>query len=465
MSTSYQLTKYPIGSMREVWAIAWPLMIGLISTSLMIFIDRMLLAWYAPAALNAGANAGMAYYMFLIIPMGICAISEVIAGRLHGKRELYDIGSAVWQMVWFAVMATPFLWLAGWLMGPVIFYGTGNEEYEMAYFQPLMFAAPFACIAVALSGFFIGTGKVRLVTYSILIANILNMVIAYVLIFGIAPFPPMGVRGAGIAMGLAELFQMLLLLAFFLRSDHRQRYGTGRYHYQPTYFWEGLHIGAPASLGHGIEVLAHYIFMRIVMSAGSEQLTIVALIQSFYILIGFVIEAQSKAVSAIAANLIGAKRYDLIGKVFQSATKLHTLFFALLAVVWLSYPDKLLSIFLSGESAHALADPALMAIAHQAALWMGIFFLFDGLSWILIGLLTAAGDTKFIFYISSLVNWVAYVLPTFFLVGIAKGGADIAWLTIAVYSVINFSLYFWRYYSGEWLTRSINNTTTQPQPA
>lgn len=452
MKQTYQLTKHPVGTISEIWTLAWPLMMGLMSTCLMIFVDRLLLAWYAPAALNAAANAGMAYYLLLVIPLSICAISEVLTGRLHGSKEPKEIGAAVWQMVWLAVLTLPLFWLAAICLPPFLFYGTGNEVAETAYFQPLMMAAPFACVTVALSGFFIGIGKVRFVTYCTLAANAVNFVGAYLLIFGYGPIPDLGVYGASLAMCAAEVFQTFCLLFFFLKRRYREAFGTAKWRYHAAYFWEGLQIGFPAGMGHGIEVLAHYAFFRIVMLGGQEQLTIVAMVQSFYILAAFFIEAQSKSVSAIVANLIGAGKENLIGKVILAATKLHTLSALLLLGVIIAFPNSLLSLFLAEHSAVVLDNPAFMLMAYHAALWMSLFYLCDGLSWILIGQLTAAGDTKFIFYISALVNWITYVLPAFLLIGLSKGGADIAWMVIAMYSVINCAIYFWRYQSGRWQT-------------
>lgn len=140
---NYQLTKYPVGSVQEIWTISWPLMLGLISTSLMTFTDRLLLSWYSPLALNAGANAMMAYYIFLVIPMSICAISEVFVGRLHGENSLNKIGASVWQMVWFALLLSPLFLIIAHLFPSFLFYQSQNEIFESSYFKPLMVFAPF----------------------------------------------------------------------------------------------------------------------------------------------------------------------------------------------------------------------------------------------------------------------------------------------------------------------------------
>jgi len=46
MKPAYQLTRHPIGSLKEIWSISWPLILGLLTMSIMLFTDRLLLARY-----------------------------------------------------------------------------------------------------------------------------------------------------------------------------------------------------------------------------------------------------------------------------------------------------------------------------------------------------------------------------------------------------------------------------------
>ena len=63
----FKLTSYPIGSLREMWTIAWPLMLGLLSSSIMIVVDRLLLARCSINYMNAAATGGTAAYSFFYL--------------------------------------------------------------------------------------------------------------------------------------------------------------------------------------------------------------------------------------------------------------------------------------------------------------------------------------------------------------------------------------------------------------
>ena len=451
MAESYKLTKFAVGSKREFWTLTWPLMLGMISTTFMMFVDRLFLARFDPKALNAAASAGMAYLVFLVVPIAIVSVSEVLVGRLHGKERFKDIGSAAWQMIWFGGMLTPIFWLIAWVFPFFLFVGTGNEVHECAFFSTMMFFAPVQCMMIAAAGFFIGIGHVRIVTWTAILGNILNILLDSILIFGLGSIPAFGVIGAASATGLSQVAQVVFLMMLFLQAKNRERYHTQNYALNKRSLFKGLKIGVPLGLGHCVETIAHFLFFRIVISVGFAQMTVVAIVQSLYILISFVIDAQSKGAAAIVSNLLGADKREPIHKVLKSSFTLHFLYFVILTTLIWFFSDDVLNLFIQRAHREVMVTPEFVTTFMTALFFMGLYFLFDGWAWILMGFLTASGDTRFVLFVSLIVQWLAYVLPTFVLIGIKQQGADVAWSIITFMSFLSFCSYFWRYYSGRWL--------------
>lgn len=453
MQENYQLTPHPSGSKREFWALTWPLMIGLFSTTLMMFVDRLFLSKWDPLALNAAVTGGMAYYMFLVIPMTTVEIVEVLVGRLNGERRYSEIGSAAWQMVLLALGLLPIFWLIALIAPSILFFGTGNEFNETQYFSTLMFFAFAQCTTISLCGFFIGIGNVKIVTCSAIVANVVNILLDYCLIFGRGPFPELGVLGAAIATGVSQIVQTLFLLSIFWCQSYREKYGTSALKFNRSFFSEGLNVGLPSGLGRSMEVIAHFLFFRIIISVGQEQMVLVAIAQSIYILSSFVVDAQCKGASAIVSNLLGAKQNHLTSKVLRSGFQIQTLYFLIFFFIIFYFPEYIYSLFSAEEGVALHMTPELMSTFKGALIGVSLFFLADGLGWILIGFLTAAKDTRFVFWVSTLVNWFAYIPPAFWLIGMEKGGADVAWAIIAGVTTITFLFYLWRYVTGRWLVR------------
>ncbi|MCP5507086.1 MAG: MATE family efflux transporter [Chlamydiales bacterium] len=447
---SYQLTRHPVGTISEIWTISWPLIIGLLSMSLMMFFDRFLLSRYSIGALNAASSSGTATWALFVLPMAICGISEVFVGRFHGEGRLGDLGKPVWQMVWFSLMVWPLYAIGSHWIAPVIFYDTGQTALETIYFTTLMTFSPIWFIQVALSGYFVGIGRVTVITFCTVIANVVNYCLDVVFIYGWGPIPEMGIAGAAYASIIGEFVHISLLGALFLSKEHRLHHGTARPAFNWQLFWDSIRIGFPAGLGLVVEVAAHFALFRLMMLAGGYNLTITAIVQSMFLLVFFIYEGLSKGVTTVCANLHGGKELTLIPRVLRSAMMLHSFFFLVIAMIMGLFGQQIAASFFNTNDIHLMNDPLFLYQLRLAYCWMALFFLFDGWVRVFAGQLTAAGDTKFLLYAGTVLNVIAYMIPLFLIVNFAKGGADDAWMVITFYSASMFVIYLWRYRSGRW---------------
>ena len=448
---SYKLTKYPLGSMAELWSISWPLMLGLLSASLMMFVNRLILGRYSSDALNAAASAGMVFWTFTIIPLICASICEVLVGRSNGANSPKKVGPYVWQMLWMSLAATPLFLLGAWLAPQFIFAGSYNIALETSYFRSFMILGPFFCTTVALIGFFVGLGSVTIVTVSTVIGNLLNIALDFIFIFGFGPIAPLGIHGAALATGISQIVQTGLMLTLFLNRRNRLLYNTADYSFNWPYLKESLQIGLPAGIGKFLEILGHCIFFRIAINSGPDNFTIISITQSIYLLLSFLVEGLSKGVSAIVANLLGAQQYQYIKNVLHAALKIHTLIALVLGSILVVLFPHLFGLFFGAADTHILTNPVLMVIAKRVFYMLIAFFLIDGFGWMYMGLLTAAGDTKFLLYASSLLNVVAYILPTYIVIGRWHAPADKGWMVVIAYSLIVLLTYIYRYRSNQWL--------------
>jgi len=462
---SYQLTKYPLGSIRECWTISWPLILSMLSFSIMLFTDRLLLSRHSITELNAAAASGTACWMFVVLPISIAAISEVFVGRYHGEDRLTELGKPVWQMLWFSLLASPILWIIGSFGPPLLFYGSPNISEETTYFSTILLFSPILFANIAVTGFFVGSGRVKVVTVCAIAANICNIGLDYLLIYGYKFIPSLGIRGAALATGISELLQFILLVSFFLKKNNRENFGTFDYRFDRKIFNESLRIGFPAGLGIAVEVFAHFVFFKAMSYAGQENLTIAALVQSLYFLIFFFYEGLSKGVTTICANLLGGNQKVYIKKVLYSAGLIHILFFMVISGLVLLNSNLIIDFFLNQQDEKLIVNTTFLSKVQHGIFWMCLFFLFDGLTRIMAGQLTAAGDTKFLLYAGTVLNIVAYILPILLIVLYADGGADEAWMIIFCCSLITFFVYWLRYISNKWeaanASLNTNNSMTE----
>ena len=444
------LTKHPEGSVRELWSLSFPLMLSFISGNLMLFLDRLILANYSTEAMNAAVTTGMANAVFHFAAIGVASIAEVFVGQHNGAKRYGKIGEPVWQMIWFS-LATSVVFVPLGLLGADLF-SPGEQYGTLAshYFRTLMLFGPVFPLFAAVSGFFIGIGRVRLVTVTTISINLLNILLDILFIFGVEGwFSPMATLGAALATGISQLTGVAVLVIAFLGQDNRKRYGTGCYNFVSSSFWKCIRVGGPNAVGHMIEVAAWAGLLRIIAGVGDFHLTVYAVGQSLVILVMFANQGLEKGLTTIAANYIGAKKWGHVSKVLRSAVVIQLLIAAACAVVLLGYPDPLINGFLAEETIEA-PTAELVDGVKRTCIWVVGFILFDGLTWLFAGVLTSAGDTKFVMVMNAVAAWLFAMLPFYVALTIYGGSPQVAWMMTACYAMLNSISFYLRYRSGKW---------------
>lgn len=440
------LTRHKPGSMREVWALTWPLMLAYLSLGIMLFTDRWYLAKFDCAALNASALGGTSYWLIAVIPVSVAGVSEVIVGRNFGAGESSKIGPIAWAALLLTVALIPFTFVVAWLMPCRLF---GSETcLEADYFKPLILFMPFQVLINGLTGFFIGIGRVRVITISTLLGAIVNIFLDKWLIFGGLGVPALGVIGAALGTGIAQLLQAAIMVqAVFGESCHKV------FHTRIRPKWALLSstcaqfasLGLPLGIGQWIETLGHYYFFLLAAKMGEEQLTLVALAQSFYLLLIFVGASINKTAAAISSNALGAKSPQIIPRAILNCIIL-VLSFAAPVILTATFSAKWLLLTLMGsEGFERFSSTLLYTSAYWTLLAFSFYFLFDGISWVMQGVLTAKGDTQIIMWVNILSYWGGVVAPLAWMVENHIYGAYWGWLLLAANSLLASLFFLWRY--------------------
>ncbi|ARN84395.1 MATE family efflux transporter [Candidatus Nucleicultrix amoebiphila] len=449
------LTKYRPGSLREVLVISFPMMMTALSTNLMFFLDRLLLARYSTEAMNTMATTWMACAIFQYGSSGVASIAEVFVGQHNGAKQYDRVAEPVWQMIWFALsLSIVFI--------PMAIYGNTwfiPEEYESMgapYFTFLMFFSSLVPLMVAVASFFIGTGRVAIVTFATILANVINLVLAYLFVFGVEGWiPSFGLMGAAYAMVTAQIVQATVLLSIFIgKKKYREKYHTHVMTFNRKVLLKCLEIGLPTTIGHVLEIAAWSVLLNMMAHRGEAYVTIVSIGQSIFILLAFLNDGIQKGIIAIGSNLIGGKQWSIVPKALYSTFQVHLSMMVILALPLLVMPDLLIELFLPEVTIKShLVE--LREMTKIALFWVWVFIVFDGFAWVMAGMLTAAGDTKYVMMISTTGVWVFALLPIYIFVVSSSGTPQLTWAITAVYGAIHVILMYIRYRGDRWKQHNI----------
>lgn len=451
---SSKLTRYPQGSVRELLAISFPLMIALFSGNFMIFFDRLILAHYELDAMNAAAAAGMISMIFSYGLIGIVSITEIFVRQFNGLKKYRQASEAVWQMIWVAFIIWPLYYGLAEHAGPYMLSSYFYDDYGLPYFQWILYFGPSQAIQVALCAFFIGTGRMRLVLLSTFVSNVCNVILDLALIFGIGDIlDPMDTKGAAIATGISETIQVLFLLIPFLSKKYRDLYQTHLPTFNPWLLLKCFRMALPGAISSMVEISAWSLMMQLMVSLGSLHATIVTIGLGFYSLIAFGMEGLQKGVTALSFNLIASKKWEELNRMWWSAVKILFAIGSLVGILLVIYPEPLIREFLTVVPENE--QSFLLDAIKNTCFFVWIYLILEGLVWISAGVLNAAGDTLFVMVTNAALAWGFALFPIYFFVYQMQGPSNLIWALLNVYAAIHAACFFYRYKSEMWQEDSL----------
>ena len=206
-----------------------------------------------------------------------------------------------------------------------------------------------------------------------------------------------------------------------------------------------IKIGVPNALSHGIEIAAWALLFRMMADLSTAHMTVLTVGQSVMMLFGFLNEGLKQGVIALASNILGSGRFDEIKKLFRSGVGFQAGICLLLLLPLLVFPGLSLSL-IGGES------PGSDLYGHlESGLRLVWFFvLFDGIVWVLNGIMTSGGDTKALMWINIACAWGLAILPVWLFMDQIKYYPWMAQLFAAVYAFGNLIAHALRFKQGKW---------------
>lgn len=442
-----QLTRHPEGSMKELWAVSFPLLLSILSSNVMSFFDRLILSKYDIEAMNAAVVAGLIASVFQYGAMGIASISEVFVGQFNGAQKHQKIGEPIWQMIWFSLMTAIIFIPLGIFSGPFFISNPDYMQEGIPYFKWMMFFGPVFPITTALASFFVGRGQVKLIMVSSILTNILNIILDFVLIFGVKDIlPALGAEGAAMATVMAEIMQAIILFIIFLKPQHKALLGTGQWHFKPRLFWKSMKTGLPNSISGVVEMSAWSMMAQVLANVSEAHITVFSIGNSFFCLFAFGFLGVQQGITTVASNYLGANREALLSQSLRSGVKIIFVMMLLLLLPLCVFPEFLANQFLN-EEASAFQNEELRVYLMIAMRWLWLYFFLDATSWLISGVLTAAGDTRFVMMMNGISAWFFCVLPTYIYVVHFNGSPVASWALCAVYAILNTSSFYLRYKS------------------
>ncbi|WP_251867963.1 MATE family efflux transporter [Enterococcus malodoratus] len=409
----------------KILALAIPATIENILQTAVGFIDALMISKIGLVAVTAVgiANTILNVYLALFIALGVGA-SALIAQKI-GAKQTDEAKRVTNQAVILTLTVSLLLGVVSIFFGESLLRVMGASEAvlqeSLQFFTVVGGGAVFMGLMTIFGSILRATGDTKSPMKISVVVNIGNIVIDYILIFGLGPIPALGVLGTAIGTVLSRLLGCWLLYRKVQQSkspvDRATLFASGSY--RPL-----VNLSIPATLERLVMRLGQVLYFGLIVSISVKTFaahSIAGNIESFTYMPAY---GLATAATILVGNAIGARDNQLAKSYGYSAAKYGVIFMSLLGVILFFGAPFFASMFTSDQEA---LRQIVVALRIDAFAQPGL-----AISLITTGALQGMGDTKTPLYSTAFGMWGIRVVGVIVLSKYLGLGIAGIWLSIAI---------------------------------
>jgi putative MATE family efflux protein len=436
---------------REIWLIAYPIIIGSVAQNLLNIIDTAFLGRVGQVALGAGAIGGIFYLVSAMLAWGFGIGIQIIIARRKGEQAYGEIGRTFQHGFYFQLpLALTLFSLMQFFSGDILKYIMQSEEvyhYTQEFIKYRSYGIFFASVNMLFNGFYIGITRTKVITWATILMALVNIVLDYGLIFGNLGLPEMGIGGAGLASAIAEFSGTIFFIAFTLVKPDGKKFNL----YHLARFDEALYkrmiwVGFPVMLQNFFSMAAWLAFFLFIEKLGERALAVSNIIRSFYVILLIPIWGFGSATNSLVSNLIGQGRQAEVISLVMKVVRLSALGVLLIVILGSIFPGLALRIYTNDPELISVSLPALYVV-NVAALLLAVAFVF-------FNAVSGTGKTQVSFLIELTVLFF-YLAMAYILAEILRQEVYIVWMTEYCYAILLGTISYFYLKSGNWKTSRV----------
>ncbi|GAK12833.1 MATE family efflux transporter [Geomicrobium sp. JCM 19039] len=426
--------------------IAMPAVIENFFQMLLGFVDTLFVAQIGLEEVTAVGvtNAILAIYfaIFMAIGVGVNVLMANAIGDGNQKRAFTIAQQGIIQATIVGVLLGMATLLFAEQMIQVL--GVTQQVLEIAtvYFQVLAVPSILMALMFVFSSILRGTGDTRAPMKAVIGANIVNMFLDYVLIFGFLFIPPLGIVGAALAGVLSRIAGTAMLL-YYMKRNSSLSFTRSQFRFNGKDQKALLSLGAPAAGERLAMRIGQVVYFGFIVALGTTTFSahqIAGNIETFSYMIAYGFAA---AATILVGRLVGAQRYE--------QAKQYAKLIAIISAVFMVGMGALLFIF-GGTIGQLFTDDPVVIQEIGTALMIAAFFQpFLAIVLTLTGAYQGARNTKFPMYLTTIGMWVVRTVAVYVLAVQLNWGIAGVWVAIGLDIVIRAIVLWYRVETDRWI--------------
>lgn len=382
---------------RPMFALALPVVLAEMGWMTMGMVDTLMVGRLSPEAIGAVGLGNAIALGICIFAMGLLLGLDTLVSQAFGADDIESCHRwLVHGVVLAGGLSIPVIVLLLWIAAGLDSWGLDPVVLALTrpYVVIVTWSIPPLLLYAAFRRYLQGMGIVRPVMLALLAANVVNVIVNWLLIFGNLGAPAMGVSGAAWATVFSRGAMAVFLLATILHRERLARRTSrsltagvfGSLALEAAWFRRLLTLGTPAATQLTLEVGAFAAATALAgrlapASLAAHQIALNYAALSFMVPLGI-----SSAGAVRVGQAVGRRDPAAAARAGWTALLFAVLFMSGAAVVFLGTPRALLRAFTS--------DPGVLEVGVTLLFVAAVFQLFDGVQGVATGALRGLGDTR-----------------------------------------------------------------------
>ncbi|MBC85978.1 MAG: hypothetical protein CL677_02275 [Bdellovibrionaceae bacterium] len=450
--------KITLSRWKELFKIAWPLIVANSFWTLQMTIDRVFLGNYSTESLGAAMAVMAVFWTPMALLQQTASYVTTFVAQYLGSNKKESIGPSLWQGLYFSfVFGLLFLLLN--FLSEDFFKAIGHSQdiliLEVQYYNSVAFSALPTALVAAFSGFYTGLGKTRMVMAINGVGLIINVILDYLLIFGEFGFPELGIAGAGYATSLAGYGSAVFAAwAVFNKAFEKEFKVLSGWKFDLSIMSRFIKYGFPSGMQWALEGLAFTVFLMIIGRFPNGDVALAATSIAVTLMMLSVLPSMgvAQSVMALVGQHLGEGQPEKAAESAMTGVQMSSAYMICVGLSLVLIPDFYLFWFENKQNPELWGQVAEMS--KYLLMFVAMFTLFDSFNFNLSFALKGAGDTKFVSLVSLILPWPTFVIPTVYISHLPNA-TYVAWGFITFYITLLALIYYLRFRQGKWKSMSV----------
>ncbi len=340
------LTQGPI--FKTLIRLAVPVTISMVMFTVYLMVDLYFVGRLGPDAVAALSISANAFFIHLGFSTVLGTGGMALIAQAFGRKDYNYAANVFKQSILLALMVGVIEAAIGLMIAPAyikFFGGSGKSlEWGIQYFQIFAVSFLFMILLYTVGNCYRGMGNTKTPMMIMLQANLMNILLDPILIFGWLGLPAMGVRGAALASVISQIYALGIYGYFiFIKGSHIDL--KGKWQLSFGIIRKSLYIGIPSGMNHFLLAANLLITYRVISEYGTAAIASIGIgfriLQAIYI----PVIALASAMAAIVGQNYGANNYDRISGTFTKAWLISIIFLIFWTFICQLFPEQIIGAF------------------------------------------------------------------------------------------------------------------------